>query len=61
MFDPKADAGVIAWTVRGGDKLSTKQFQIYVEKGVNIRRRATRSSWDRSSRTSPRRSRSNGP
>jgi hypothetical protein len=37
MFDPKADAGVIAWTVRGGDKLSTKQFQIYVEKGVNIK------------------------
>ena len=37
MFDPKADPGVIAWTVRGGDKLSTKQFQIYVEKGVNIK------------------------
>ena len=37
MFDPKPGAGVIAWTVRGGDKLSTKQFQIYVEKGVNIK------------------------
>ena len=37
MFDPKADPDVIAWTVRGGDKLSTKQFQIYVEKGVNIK------------------------
>lgn len=37
MFDAKADPGVIAWTVRGGDKLSTKQFQIYVEKGVNIK------------------------
>lgn len=37
MFDPKADPGVIAWTVRGGDKLSTKQFQIYVDKGVTIK------------------------
>ena len=37
MFDAKADPGVIAWTVRGGDKLSTKQFQIYTEKGVNIK------------------------
>ncbi|MBV8188831.1 MAG: hypothetical protein JO339_16445 [Alphaproteobacteria bacterium] len=37
MFDPKADPGVIAWTVRGGDKLSTNQFQIYVDKGVKIK------------------------
>ena len=37
MFDAKADPGVIAWTVRGGDKLSTKQFQIYVDKGVTIK------------------------
>ncbi len=37
MFDPKPGAGVIAWTVRGGDKLSTKQFQIYVDKGVTIK------------------------
>ncbi len=37
MFDAKSGPGIIAWTVRGGDKLSTKQFQIYVEKGVNIK------------------------
>lgn len=37
MFDAKADPGVIAWTVRGGDKLSTKQFQIYVDNGVTIK------------------------
>lgn len=37
MFDPIPGPNVIAWTVRGGDKLSTKQFQIYVEKGVNIK------------------------
>lgn len=37
MFDAKAASDVIAWTVRGGDKLSTKQFQIYLDKGVNIK------------------------
>jgi len=37
MFDAKSGPGIIAWTVRGGDKLSTKQFQIYVENGVNIK------------------------
>ena len=37
MFDPQPGAGVIAWTVRGGDKMSTKQFQIYVDNGKSIK------------------------
>jgi peptidoglycan hydrolase-like protein with peptidoglycan-binding domain len=36
LFDPK-DAVNNGWTVRGGDKLSTKQFQIYVQKGKTIK------------------------
>ena len=36
LFDPK-DTENLGWTVRGGDKLSTKQFQIYSEKGKTIK------------------------
>ena len=36
LFDPN-DAVNLGWTVRGGDKLSTKQFQIYAEKGKTIK------------------------
>ena len=36
LFDPK-DTTHGGWTVRGGDKLSTKQFQIYVERGKTIK------------------------
>jgi hypothetical protein len=36
LFDPK-DTVNNGWTVRGGDKLSTKQFQIYVDKGKTIK------------------------
>jgi hypothetical protein len=36
LFDPK-DIENLGWTVRGGNKLSTKQFQIYAEKGKTIK------------------------
>lgn len=36
LFDPK-DIANLGWTVRGGDKLSTKQFQLYAEKGKTIK------------------------
>ena len=36
LFDPK-DTENLGWTVRGGDKLSTKQFQIYAEHGKTIK------------------------
>ncbi len=31
IFDPKPATTLIGWTVRGGDKLSTKQFQLYLD------------------------------
>lgn len=36
LFDPKDNVN-LGWTVRGGNKLSTKQFQIYAEKGKTIK------------------------
>jgi hypothetical protein len=34
LFSPAPAGNTIAWTVRGGDKMSTSQIQIYVDKGV---------------------------
>jgi len=36
LFDPK-DTEDLGWTVRGGNKLSTRQFQIYSDKGKTIK------------------------
>jgi hypothetical protein len=35
QYDPAPPGNTVAYTVRGGDKMSTKQFQIYREKGVD--------------------------
>lgn len=32
LFDPTPTADTIGWTVRGGNKMSTKQIQIYMDK-----------------------------
>jgi len=37
LFDPIPTTDVIAWTVRGGNKMSTKQIQIYYDKGKPIK------------------------
>jgi hypothetical protein len=34
LFSPSPPGNVIAWTVRGGDKMSTSQIQIYEDHGV---------------------------
>jgi peptidoglycan hydrolase-like protein with peptidoglycan-binding domain len=36
LFDPKDNVN-LGWTVRGGDKLSTKQFQIYAQGGKTMK------------------------